>query len=156
METTFNFIRENWKVIIKVLQFVLLIVGSIIAYRQLRANTEAQRALRSPQIYVFRPKGADPINGLVIKNAGEVIAMNITIKVSEKRERNNILKKLPKNSTKFIPLLAKEEGEKSIFINSLNPNNFSNINVKVKYYSPYYCKTVLRYKNTFSRGGNYV
>jgi hypothetical protein len=146
-----EFVKE-WKVFIEV---PILIAGFGVAWGRLNSMVKAQRASCCPQIYVYCPDGADTINGLVIKNESEVIATNITIKVSEKRKLCTLFKKLPKCSEKTIPLLIKGDSEKSIFDNKTNLNNFSSIKVKVKYHSPYYWRKKLVYKNKFNRGGNY-
>ena len=149
-------IIEKWKVLIEVLYYLVLIFGVVIAYIQLRANTIAQQALRSPLLYLHCPKNADPINGLVIKNGGDVIATNINIYVLEKINifsriilclRN---KKLP-SSKKNIPLLENDHEEEIFTYDSdLNLNEFTNIRVETTYHSPFHHRK-MKIVNNFNR-----
>ena len=154
MDDFFCFI-EKWKVLIEVLYYLVLIVGVIIAYFQLRANTKAQQALRSPLLYIYCPEGADPINGLVIRNEGNVIATNIIINVSEKinlcsRTIRYLRKEKVLSLKNTIPLFKDGKKDESIFGDSRIFDNVPNITVKITYHSPFH-RRKMKIKRSFKR-----
>ena len=121
---------------------IALAGGVIVACLQLIANKKAQQALRSPLLYIYCPENADKINGLTLKNGGNVIAKDITIFVTEKttlclRIKLLVCRKKILSTKKRFPLL-KENDEVKIISSELN--NSSNIKVKVTYYSPFHSR----------------
>lgn len=153
----FLFLVNKYKDLIEVLYFLVVIVGVVIAYIQLRANTKAQQALRSPLINIYCPKHADPINGLTIRNVGDIIATNITIFVSEEiNPLSRIIlflrrKRVP-SSKKWLSSLEKEEMP-SIYNNNIKSNLFSNIKVEITYHSPFH-HSKMKMVNKFKRDNN--
>lgn len=147
---------DKWKNLIEVVYYFFLIFGVVIAYFQLRAHTIAQQALRSPLLYIHCPPNADPINGLVIKNGGDVIAININIYVSERMSKFSRMilslsnKKAP-TSKKNIPLLEIGQEDKIFREDSnLNLNDFTKIIVEVTYNSPFHHRK-MKIENQFKR-----
>jgi len=130
---------KEYKDLIEVFYFIILMIGVVIAFVTLRANTEAQRALRSPGLFIFHPTNGDPIETLVIKNSGNIIATDINISVSENKlfPRLRLWLKIGKIELLQIPLLENED-EASIFIHGSELKKSSNIVVKVTYRSPFH------------------
>jgi len=145
----------KWKILIEVISYIVLIVGVIIAYFQLRDNTKAQQALRSPLLYIYCPENADSINGLVIRNGGNVIATNITINVSEKMNLcSRIIRYWRKGKVlslkNTIPLFNIEKKDERIFGDSRIFDNVQNIKVKITYHSPFHSRK-MKIKRSFKR-----
>jgi len=146
---------DKWKDFTEFIYFLVVIVGVVIAYIQLRANTKAQQALRSPELYIYCPEGGDPINALLIKNEGDVMAIKVTIYVTEKvslfyRIWKRLTNKKVPSSIKKLDLLKKSDEKKSIYENESVATNFSNVKVKITYYSPFH-NTKMKKVNFFNR-----
>lgn len=151
MNDFFCYIIDSWeewtlKDKIEVIYFIFLMFGVVIALIQLSANTKAQRALRSPMLYIYCPKGADPINGLMLKNEGNAIATNITVKISEKtnpyyRIKLYLCNKRVLSTAKKIEIINRD-AEELIVGNELY--NAPVIRVKVIYCSPFHNKKITK------------
>ena len=156
-DALFNFITERIA-FLENLYYVILMIGVIIAYFTLRANTKAQRALRSPGLFIYRPEGTDAINGLRIKNIGSIIAMNINIYVSDGKRYSRIKQWLHIEKPEHIgisSLEAAKEGEESnsisIFRGDSKLKKNSRIYVKVTYYSPFFYNVKIKTNTYFKR-----
>jgi hypothetical protein len=85
--------------------------------------------------YIYHPKDADPINGLLIKNVGNVIATNVTIEVSEVKKQKIHWGNEKGLSTKTtFPLIIIDE---DVPIINSKLHNVPEIKVKVIYHSPF-------------------